>query len=237
MPDARKLNMFFGNDLRRTEQMLLCRSCATVGFGVPQPNTRTVCQTPWFHFNSLFVLELESIPGVPRITLIEDAPEALMNRRTTILLGSFAIAALAASAQAQTKSRPRTGGMTAAPSKPSATPKRPVRTASIPASPPAQPIVVNTTGFPAANIPGSAIPRTTGSNISPLAPVALAHITYYPTVILSDGRVLANFGTGRGYEQVLRKCAQIVGPLPPGVTMAPCWTVDAYGRFVVIQQH
>lgn len=144
-----------------------------------------------------------------------------MNRRTVILLGSFAVAVFAQSATAQ---------MSAAPSKSSATAKKPVRTASIPKSPPAEPIVVNTTGLPIANTTGAPTSSTSG------APAAVAQITYYPTVVLTDGRVLANFGTGRGYEQVLVKCPQISGVLPPGAVMAPCWIVDAGGRYVVLQQ-
>jgi hypothetical protein len=122
--------------------------------------------------------------------------------------------------------------MTAAPA-PRSTAKPAVRTASIPSSPPAQPIVVNTTGFPTAQYGSPApVPTTPGYG----TPVAISQITYYPTVVLTDGRVLANFGNGRGYEQVLRQCAQIGGTIPYGVTMAPCWTVDAYGRYSVIQQ-
>jgi hypothetical protein len=153
-----------------------------------------------------------------------------MNRRTTFVIGSFAFLGFAAAAGAQTESRPRTGGMSAAPGARS-TAKPAVRTASIPASPPAQPIVVNTTGLPQFVTPVT-------SAAAPIygAPVAISQITWYPTVVLTDGRVLANFGTGRGYEQVLRQCAQIGGTLPYGVTMAPCWTVDAYGRYSVIQQ-
>lgn len=144
-----------------------------------------------------------------------------MNCRTTILLGSFAVCVFAGTATAQ---------MSAAPSKPSATAKKPVRTAGIPKSPPAEPIVVNTTGLPMANTTGASTSSTATSA------TAVAQITYYPTVVLADGRVLANFGTGRGYEQVLVKCPQISGALPPGAVIAPCWSVDAYGRYIVLQQ-
>lgn len=138
-----------------------------------------------------------------------------------ILLGSFAVALLGESATAQ---------MSAAPSKPSATAKKPVRTGSIPKSPPAEPIVVHTAGRPVPLAPATPAPTPT----TPGAPVS--QITYYPTIVLADGRVLANFGTGRGYEQVLVKCPQLSGALPPGALMAPCWTVDAYGRYVVLGQ-
>ncbi|MEO5567777.1 MAG: hypothetical protein ABIR92_04765, partial [Gemmatimonadaceae bacterium] len=87
-----------------------------------------------------------------------------------------------------------------------------------------------TTGLPIAHTTG------TPASTSATAATTVAQITYYPTVVLTDGRVLANFGTGRGYEQVLVKCPQISGVLPPGAVVAPCWTVDAYGRYVVLQQ-
>lgn len=147
-----------------------------------------------------------------------------MNRRTIVLLGAFALAAV---------SRPAGAQMTAAPSKTPA--KQPVRTGSIPPSPPAQPIVVNTTGLPASNAPGSPVPTITDVHTN-YVPVGVAQITYYPTVVLSDGRVMANFGTGRGYEQVLRQCAAITGTLPANATIAPCFTVDAYGAYRVMQR-
>jgi hypothetical protein len=157
-----------------------------------------------------------------------------MNCRTTILAGSFAVALCGGVAQAQDKSRPRTGEMTARPAPAPA--KKPARTGVIPLSPPAQPIVVNTTGLPM-NTTGP-IPNATHlpSNSPVRAPAPIAQLSYYPTVVLTDGRVLANFGTGRGYEQVLRKCPSFAGSPPPGVYVSPCWTVDAYGRYAVIQQ-
>jgi hypothetical protein len=68
------------------------------------------------------------------------------------------------------------------------------------------------------------------------AAVPVVQLYYLPTVVLADGRVLADFGTGRGYEQVLRQCARFVGTLPPNYAVAPCFTVDAYGRYTVVQQ-
>lgn len=68
------------------------------------------------------------------------------------------------------------------------------------------------------------------------APVHVVQLYYMPTVVLNDGRVLANFGTGRGYEQVLRQCPALSGTLPPNFAVAPCWIVDAYGRYSVLQQ-
>jgi hypothetical protein len=136
-----------------------------------------------------------------------------MNRRTTLLAGAFALA-LAAPAWGQAK--------------------KPVRTGTATSAPPAQPVVVNTTGLPQAPIP-TAQPAPTASPVYG-QPVQIAQVTWYPTVVLADGRVLANFGTGRGYEEVLRQCPQLSGPLPPNMTIAPCWTRDSYGTYQVMQR-
>jgi hypothetical protein len=157
-----------------------------------------------------------------------------MNRRTIFVAGTFVAACSTGVAHAQTESRPRTGQVAASPT--TGTAKRPVRAGVIPLSPPAQPIVVNTTGLPVTNTTGTPIPNSTGLPPDPHAAASVVQLSYYPTVVLSDGRVLANFGTGRGYEQVLRRCPNIVGTLPPGAFVAPCWTVDAYGRYAVVQQ-
>jgi hypothetical protein len=138
-----------------------------------------------------------------------------MKRRTILSLAAFGLIAAGAPAMAQAK--------------------KPVRTASIPPSPPAQPTVANTTGLPPANMPGSPVPTSNAA-----APVygspQIVQVTYYPTVVLADGRVLANFGTGRGYEEVLRQCPQLTGTLPPNATIAPCWTRDTYGTYRVMQK-
>ena len=143
-----------------------------------------------------------------------------MNRRTIVLLGAFALSAAFEPAAAQ---------MTAAPSSPNPAAKPPARTASIPPSPPPQPIVVNTTGFPVANVPAApaAVP-------SPVFNAPVAQITWYPTLVMTDGRVFANFGAG--YEQVLRQCPQLSGTLPPNATIAACFTVDANGTYRVMQR-
>jgi hypothetical protein len=112
--------------------------------------------------------------------------------------------------------------------------KKPVRKGVATSAPPAQPVVVNTTGLPTAPVPTSQPVPTPAPLYGTPAPIA--QITYYPTVVLADGRVLANFGTGRGYEQVLRQCPQLSGPLPPNAVIAPCWTVDAYGNYRVLQR-
>jgi hypothetical protein len=136
-----------------------------------------------------------------------------MKRRTIFLLGAFALAA----------STPAWGQT-----------KKPVRTGVATSAPPAQPVVVNTTGLPTVPVPTSQPLPTTAPVYGP--PARIAQITWYPTVVLSDGRVLANFGTGRGYEQVLRQCPQLSGPLPSNATIAPCFTVDSYGIYRVMQR-
>lgn len=152
-----------------------------------------------------------------------------MNRRTTIWAGTFAVIVLGASAEAQ-RSRPRTAAIAPAtpatpaaqaPSKAALPPRNapPVRIAGI--APPPQPAAA-----PAA-AHGYAYPVTTPQPI---------RFSYLPTLVYSDGRVYANFGNGRGYEQVLRQCPTFTGAIPPNYALAPCFIVDAYGRYSVIQQ-
>jgi hypothetical protein len=136
-----------------------------------------------------------------------------MNRRTALLVGSFAAAILATPAWGQAK--------------------KPVRTGTATSAPPPQPIVVNTTGFPTVPTPTT----QTGPSTAPVNGTAqITQLSYYPTLVLADGRVLANFGTGRGYEEVLRQCPQLSGQLPPNATFSACWTVDAYGAYRVMQR-
>ena len=143
-----------------------------------------------------------------------------MNRRTILLLGAFAAAVAIVPASGQSKKPVRTGTATSAP------PAQPIPTTNAlppapnPATQPA-PTMNPVYGAPVYGAPGQA---------------PIAQITYYPTVVLTDGRVLANFGTGRGYEEVLRQCPQLSGPLPPNVTIAPCWTRDSYGTYRVMQR-
>lgn len=145
-----------------------------------------------------------------------------MNRRTTFLIGSFAVAVMCRDLQAQRRETP---------------PKKPARVGVIPTSPPADPVVVNSTGLPLGNTTGTPIPNSTGlTNNFIVQPVVPVVVSYFPTMVLGDGRVLANFGTGRGYEQVLRKCPTFSGAAPTNAYMSPCWTVDGAGRYVVVQQ-
>lgn len=136
-----------------------------------------------------------------------------MNRRTILLAGAFAVG-IAAPAWAQAK--------------------KPVRTGTATSAPPAQPVVVNTTGRPQAPVPTAQPVPTSTPVYGP--PAQIAQVSWYPTIVLADGRVLANFGTGRGYEEVLRQCPQLSGPLPPNMTIAPCWTRDSYGTYQVMQR-
>lgn len=148
-----------------------------------------------------------------------------MKCRTMFSLGAFAVLAGAVELQGQAESRPRTGSVASAPA------KKPVRIGVAQSAPPAQPVVVNTTGVPTYVVPASTAPTRT-----PGIPMPIAQITYYPTLVLSNGWVVANFGTGRGYEPVLRQCPQGMESFPSGVQVAPCWAVDAYGNYRVMQR-
>ncbi len=145
-----------------------------------------------------------------------------MKGRTILWVGAFAGVFAGESVRAQATSR-----------KPSA---KPVRTGTSQSAPPAQPVVVNTTGFPTVSIPAAPAQPVNGPQAGYPQTAGIAQITYYPTVVLTNGQVFANFGTGRGYEQVLRQCPQIVGTLPPNAVIAPCFTVDAYGNYRVMQR-
>jgi hypothetical protein len=63
--------------------------------------------------------------------------------------------------------------------------------------------------------------------------VQVAQFFFVPAVALTDGRVFANFN-GR-FEQVLRRCPDISGALPPGFTTSACWMIDSFGQYVVVQ--
>jgi hypothetical protein len=63
--------------------------------------------------------------------------------------------------------------------------------------------------------------------------VQAAQFYYLPAVVLTDGRIFANFNGS--YEEVLRRCAAFSGPLPPNFTTSACWMIDSYGRYVVVQ--
>ena len=136
-----------------------------------------------------------------------------MKRRTIVLLGGFALVAVATPSWGQAK--------------------KPLRVGIATSAPPAQPVVVNTTGLPATS---NTTVQPASSPVPNYGAAPIAQIIYYPTVVLANGRVLANFGTGRGYEEVLRQCPQLSGPLPANATIAPCWTVDAYGNYRVMQR-
>jgi hypothetical protein len=176
-----------------------------------------------------------------------------MKCRTTLLAGSFALAFLALPAFAQTESRPRTENHAA----PTATP-RPTQRVRIgymtpqPNAPQAMPqypssgLFNNYTNQPSTNSSGyspygvfgnSGYGQTTvnGGQVSYGAP-QVAQVTYFPTVVLTDGRIYANFGTGHGYEQVLRQCPQLTGQTSWNIIIPPCWGIDRNGRYFVMQQ-
>jgi hypothetical protein len=164
-----------------------------------------------------------------------------MNYRTTALAGTFAIISLAGVARAQTASRPRIAIIAVAPTPTTQAPVpqpqyQPPATAQyyqqqqqsasrysgrarigLIVPPPA--VVPQQNGFPTAGFANGA-PR-------------VAAFYYLPAVVLTDGRVFANFnGT---FEQVLRRCPITSGPVPPGFATPACWIVDSYGRYQVIQ--
>jgi hypothetical protein len=186
-----------------------------------------------------------------------------MNRRTTVLAGTFALLVAANAGHAQA-SRPRTASMPA-PAQPREAPSRPrqdnppppvaapqpdgrthtprigwiVSAPAAPQSPPAQtvfgaPPVYVVPAYGTVSGYGSGSGYYGGAVYG--APAQPMQLYYIPTVVLNDGRVLANFGTGRGYEQVLRQCPSFTGTLPPNFAVAPCFVVDAYGRYSVLQQ-
>jgi hypothetical protein len=62
----------------------------------------------------------------------------------------------------------------------------------------------------------------------------VAQFSFIPAVVLTDGRVFANFNGS--YEQILRQCPSTSGSLLPGfTTFSACWMIDSYGRYVVVQ--
>jgi hypothetical protein len=175
-----------------------------------------------------------------------------MNSRTTFLVGAFALGALAAPALAQTESRPRAENHAAAPV---ARPNHGVRIGIItpqPQTPRPVPQIPNTgfitnytnppgtypSGYSPYGVlanPGYAQTTVPGGQIVYSAP-QIAQVTYFPTLVLTDGRVFANFGTGHGYEQVLRQCPQLTGQTPWNITIPACWGIDRSGRYFVMQQ-
>lgn len=64
--------------------------------------------------------------------------------------------------------------------------------------------------------------------------IQVAQFSYIPAVVLTDGRVFANFNGS--YEQILRQCPMTSGALiPEFTTFSACWMIDPYGRYVVVQ--
>jgi hypothetical protein len=88
-----------------------------------------------------------------------------------------------------------------------------------------QPTPIPTTGL-FTNI----LPATGRQSIAPRA----ATFFFVPAVALRDGRVFANFSGN--YEEVLRQCPVVPGTNSVGFVAPACWTVDAYGRYSVLQR-
>jgi hypothetical protein len=159
-----------------------------------------------------------------------------MKNRTTVLAGTFALICAAQAAAAQTASRPRIARITVPSRQAAVVPTQPQnygptvvrplsygraagRAARIGWIVPPPPVIPQQTSFPTAGFANGA-PQ-------------VAAFYYLPTVVLTDGRVFANFnGT---YEQVLRRCPVTSGTLPPGFATPACWVVDSYGRYQVVQ--
>ena len=57
---------------------------------------------------------------------------------------------------------------------------------------------------------------------------------FVPAVVLSDGRIFANFNGV--YEEVVRQCPMIQGTATVGFVAPACWIVNANGRYSVIQR-
>lgn len=142
-----------------------------------------------------------------------------MIRRTTVLAGTFALVCAGRAAMAQEPAGTGAGLLVAAPRN---TPTKPrdnkPRFAGIA---PAPPLIPNQNGIPTAGMIGNTVP-------------SVAAFYYLPAVVLTDGRVFANF-SGR-YEQVLRRCPVTSGTVAPGFAVAACWVVDSNGRYQVVQQ-
>jgi len=75
--------------------------------------------------------------------------------------------------------------------------------------------------------------QTVFAQVPSLGIVQVAQFNYLPAVVLTDGRIFANFNGS--YEQVLRQCPAFSGVLPPNFTISTCWMVDQYGRYTVVQ--
>ena len=157
-----------------------------------------------------------------------------MIRRTTVLAGTFALVCVAHVAAAQTTSRPRTGVVVPAPTNPPVQPTGAVvgvpraRITQDRTKPRIAGIAAAVQPVPAQNSPATAGWATT--NILP----QVAAFYYLPAVVLTDGRVFANFNGN--YEQVLRRCPVTSGTLPPGFATPACWMIDSNGRYLVVQQ-
>ena len=156
-----------------------------------------------------------------------------MSRGTTVLLGTFTLIAVAAGkAGGQSDGR-----LVAAPA--TASPRRPA-TVRIAGIAPAPQVVQSRAGVDPRFGPGSsAIPTipTTGIFNAPVpvdAHPQVAAFFFLPVVILTDGRIFANFN-GR-FEEVRRECPTFSGAMPSNYAVAPCWIADRSGRLTAVHR-
>lgn len=155
-----------------------------------------------------------------------------MFRRPFVLAATFPLVFGAHFATAQASSRPaRVGAVVAGPKDPAvessgAVVAAPKATGSQPAT--NKPRIAGIAAAPPV-VPAQNSPPTAGRTAQ-----GVAAFFYLPAVVLTDGRVFANFN-GRS-EQVLRRCPVTSGPLPPGFATPTCWMIDGQGRYLVVQQ-
>lgn len=87
--------------------------------------------------------------------------------------------------------------------------------------------------LPSPPAPQSQFLQTVFAPVQDFGFVQVAQFFYTPAVVLTDGRVFANFNGS--FEQVLRRCPAFSGTLPPNFTTSACWMIDSYGRYLVVQ--
>jgi hypothetical protein len=156
-----------------------------------------------------------------------------MLRGTTVLLGTFTLVAVAAGTAAGQSD----GRLVAAPA--TASPRRPstVRIAGIAPAP--RRVQTRTGANPQFGFDSSVIPTIPTPGIFNAAPAVdaqpqVASFFFLPVVILTDGRIFANFN-GR-FEQVQRECPTFSGAMPSNFAVAPCWIADRSGRLTAVRR-
>jgi hypothetical protein len=144
-----------------------------------------------------------------------------MHRRTTVLLGSFALALIPGIVAAQTAApKPRTGVIAAPKTTNGPRPAPKPRVAAI-APPP--------------EAPAPTPQQLVRQNVAPQT-LQTVQVYYLPVQVYRDGRVFADFGTGRGYQQVTRQCPAYTGTMPSNYATTACYLIDINGRYRVLHQ-